>query len=89
MRISLAKREFAIQLVQKGLIQRVVANRLHNLQGSISQLMKKVCQGFGLYDRPNSGRKRIITKRDERKLARESKKSPFKIANQLRRDCNL
>ena len=30
-----------------------------------------------------------MTQRDERKLARESKKSPFKTANQLRRDCNL
>ena len=29
MRVSSAKREFAIQLVQKGLSQRVVANKLH------------------------------------------------------------
>ena len=30
-----------------------------------------------------------MTQRDKRKLARESKKSPFKTANQLHRDCNL
>ena len=51
--------------------------------------MKKVSQSFGLFDRPKSGRKRIMTDRDGRKLARESKKSLFKTANQLRLDCNL
>ena len=77
MRICLAKRDFAIQLVQKRRSQRVVAKKLHISQGSISQLMKKVSQGFGHFDRPKSGHQRIMTQRDERKLARESKKSPL------------
>ena len=57
MRISLAKREFAIQLVQNGLSQRVVTNKLHISQGSISQLMKKVSQGFGLLTDQNQDTK--------------------------------
>ena len=55
MRNSLTKSEFAIQLVQKGLSQGVVANNLHISQGSISQLMKKVSRALVFLTDKNQG----------------------------------
>ena len=57
MRISLAKREFAIQFAQKKLSKRVAANKLHISQGSISQLNKKYLRSLVFLTDQNQGAK--------------------------------
>jgi transposase len=82
-RISIGKRRQVIEKLNAGFNQSSVSRMLGISRYSVQMIQKKYSQGFGLLDKPKSGRPTKLSLRMQRSIIVNSKKDPFKTAKQL------
>ena len=83
------KRLRIIELTNEHTSQREIARVLSLSLSGVQKVIEKHKKGFGIANRPKSGRPRKMTARTVRKLTIASKQNPLKTASQLRRDVGL
>lgn len=87
--IPLIKRRQVKQLQEDGLSQRAIARQLQISLCAVQNILKKVKGGYGLENKPRSGRPSILTDRLKRSIVIHSKKFPMKTAAQVRQECGM
>ena len=83
-RIPTHVREAIVNRMQGGSNSSKTALELDVSRRSVQEIMRKHRAGLGLENLKKCGRSRKLTARQERKLARESRKNPKLTANELR-----
>lgn len=88
-RIVESKREAILDLHKSGLGQREISRRLSVSLRAVQGALNRFKKGFGTSDIPQTGRPRILSKRDVSRLVVASKRNPKKSAPELRKECSL
>lgn len=88
-RIAIHVREAIVNRMKRENNQSKTARELGVSRRSVQEVMCKYRAGLGVEDLKKRGRRRKLTVRQERKLARESRKNPKMTANELRFALNL
>lgn len=73
----------------EGYSQRKIAKKLKVSLRGVQGVLSRYNDGFGIKNRPKPSKKKLLTKRDDRKLLITSKKFPKMTANQLKRECGF
>lgn len=83
-KIPIHVREAIVNRMQGGNSQTKTALEFGVSRRSVQEVMRKYREGHGIENLKKCGRRRKLTERQERKLARESRKNPKMTANELR-----
>ena len=87
--IPLFRRQQVIQLYIEGVSGRNIARQVNISLGAVQKIIKKYRSGFGVENKPKSGRPRLLTARMSNRIAICSKRDPTRTAREVMTDCNL
>ncbi len=87
--IELQARRRVIELHRLNLSGRKIAKKLNISLGAVQKILKKEKDGFGIENKPRSGRPRCLTPRMSSRIAVTAKRDPVKTARDIMHDCNL
>lgn len=87
--IALHTRRRVIEFHELNLSGRKIAKQLKISLGAVQKILKKQKDGFGVENKPRSGRPRCLTSRMSTRIAVTAKKDPAKTARDVMHDCNL
>lgn len=88
-RIPVHRRHQLIEELRKGTSQRQAAALYGVSHTAVQKLAKKHALGFGVEDRPKTGRKCKLSARHQRRICRISKLHPKMTAREIQGECNL
>lgn len=88
-KINIETRKSICEDATSGMSQKAIAKKYNISRSGVQHTLKKFFAGLPLKDMPRSGRPEKITIYDRRCIIRESKKNPFKTANEIRSSLNL
>ena len=88
-RISIDNRKLVVRYSQEGVTQKEIAKVLNISRRSVQYIIKKFKLTGDVKDRPKSGRNRILSDREERRLVRISKGTPTSTAREVRQEANM